>query len=720
MSIYHLRRRKRLVFAFFVFFLFFIVLAVRLTYIQAFDSINLTDKQTEQLMGEIPLTATRGDIYDRNMNILAKDASASRIYARPKDIEKPEEVADYLSNALGIEREGLLNKLTDTSQWIALIKRKVDNDIAFDIRDKNFKGIEVSEDKKRYYTNGNFASYVLGFTGTDHQGLYGLESVYEDVLSGEDGVLVYEKDARSQKVPSGYQLRVEPKAGDNLVSTIDGIIQHFLESAGEKAMNDFDAKRVIAIAMNPKTGEILGMSSKPDYNLNDPRTIDELFQTKMADELEGMDIGEKQQTMWQNPAVSLNYEPGSTFKTITASAALEEGVVTTETPFYDKGYIDVGGVRIKCHLFPRNHGAQTFAEGVTHSCNPILVETIQKLEVDTFYKYLYNFGFGDKTGVQLDGEQVGIVPTNSKEYLVNYVTKSFGQGISVTPIQMISAVSAIVNDGKYMQPSIVKYILSSDSNEIIKEYKPQQIRQVISEDTAKSIQSIMDNVVNNNNSLKKLANKYRIGGKTGTAQKIIDGKYAQGRYITSFFGYAPLEDPKIAVLFLIDEPTGYSVTGSNTAAPIAIEFLNNALDYMEVPDNNEENFGDSSIVPDLRNQTVELAQEVLNSLNIKYEINGDLKQGYIVNQSPMPGELIGEDTIVKLTVSAELTDDQTQTVAVPNVMDMTVQQANETLKRVGLKLTITGAGGISTQQTPLAGEMLNKGSTVIVEFKPIE
>ena len=718
MSIYHLRRRKRLIFAFFVFAALFLVLAIRLTSIQAFDSINLTDEQIDQLMGEIPLTATRGDIYDRNMNILAKDASASAIYVRPKDVKKPEEIADYLSEVLELDREKLYKKITDKSQWISLIERKVDNDIAFDIRNKKFKGVEISEDKKRYYTNGNFASYVLGFTGTDHQGLYGIESVFNNVLSGEDGVLVYEKDGLSQKVASGYQVRIKPDEGDNVVLTIDSIIQHFLESQLEKTMDEFDSKRVIAIAMDPSTGEILAMSSKPDYNLNDPRTVSKLFESKMSTELEGMDLGKKQLEMWKNPAVTFNYEPGSTFKPITAAAALEEGAVTAQTSFFDKGYIIIDGQQIKCHIFPRSHGSQTFVEAVANSCNPVLVETVMRMEPVTFYRYIYNFGFGDQTGIQLDGEQAGIVPNNNDK-LINYVPKSYGQGISVTPIQLISALSAVTNDGKYMQPNIVKYILSSDNNEIIKEYKPEQIRQVVSEDTANIVQDILKLVVSNSENLSSMS-AYKIGGKTGTAQKIINGAYASGLYITSFFGYAPVDDPKIAVLYIVDEPKGYGVYGSNTAAPHAIEFMNNTLDYLNVPGGKGESLKDSSIVPDLRNQELDLAKEVLNYLKLKYEIAGEIQSGYIVNQDPMPGELIKEDTVIKLTLGEEITQEKEEVVTVPNVMDMTVQQANETLSRVGLKLAITGAGGVSTQQSPLAGEQVQKGSEIVVEFKPLE
>lgn len=697
------------------------VLAVRLTYIQAFDSIDLTDEQIDQLMGEIPLTATRGDIYDRNMNILAKDASASSIYARPKDISDPDKIADFLSEKLDIDRDDVHKKITDINQFIVLIARKVDNDVAFEIRDflsdNELQGIEIAEDKKRYYTNGNFASYVLGFTGTDHQGLYGIESIYNDVLSGEDGVLVYEKDGKSQKVASGYQVRIEPILGDNVVLTIDSIIQHFLESSLDETLKQFNAKRVIAVAMDPNTGEILGMSTKPDYNLNDPRTVSKEIEKSLATEMQGKNLGEKQLLMWSNPAVALNYEPGSTFKVVTASAALEEGVVNPDTPFFDKGFVIVDGKKIKCHLYPRSHGAQTFLEGVQHSCNPVLVETVLRMNPDTFYKYIYNFGFGDKTGIQLDGEQSGIVPPNVNLSQLDYATKSFGQGISVTPIQLLTALSSVVNKGNYMQPTIMKYILSNSDKEIIKEYKPETLRQVVSEDTAGLLTETMRKVVMDSDSLKKLCGDYVIGGKTGTAQKVKNGAYANGVYITSFFGFAPVDDPKISILYIIDEPEGYAITGSNTAAPAAIKTITNILNYMNVPKEGNGNFGDDGIVPDVRNQDITLAKEVLKYMKLDYKIVGDKQTGTVVNQSPMPGEVIKEDTVIEITLDDAAEND---TVTVPNVLDMTIQQANESLKSVGLDITVTGSGGLSDSQNPLSGEQVKKGTKVTVEFKPIE
>ncbi|HCX64627.1 MAG TPA: stage V sporulation protein D, partial [Eubacteriaceae bacterium] len=278
---------------------------------------KLSQAQISQLIGEIPLTASRGDIYDRNDNILAKDSSASQIYVRPSLVEEKEKVAELFSQIFEEKsKEEYLEILNEDTDRLVLIQRKVDNQVALEIEEKEYRGVEVSEDKKRYYTNGNFASYILGFTGSDHQGLYGIEGVFERELKGQDGLLVYEKDGRSQRLPSGYQTRIEPLPGNNIVLTIDSMIQHYLESEAQNSLDELNAKRVIAIAMDPNNGEVLGMTAKPDYDLNNPRTVSSEMIERLH--LEENTLGEQQLEMWQNPAVALNYEPGSTFKIITA------------------------------------------------------------------------------------------------------------------------------------------------------------------------------------------------------------------------------------------------------------------------------------------------------------------------------------------------------------------------------------------------------------------
>src|SRR5690554_6297907 len=307
----------------------FIIIVGRLTYLQVFASTDLMEKKLNQLIATIPITAPRGDIYDANMEILAKDATSTSIYARPKDIKDPQKTAEILSEILGLDEDSTCKKLKDEKQSIVLIQRKVDNDKALELRSKNLSGLEFGEDKKRYYKNGNFASYVLGFTGVDHQGLYGVERQYDDILKGKDGTLTYQRDARGSKIATGTETRVAPIPGKNIRLTIDSTIQHFAERAAEKAMYENNAKRVIIIVMDPKTGDLLAMTSKPDYDLNNPREISDIIKEKLSFDFTNKtdtgeriekDLGEKQQEMWKNPAVAFNYEPGSTFKIITSSA----------------------------------------------------------------------------------------------------------------------------------------------------------------------------------------------------------------------------------------------------------------------------------------------------------------------------------------------------------------------------------------------------------------
>ncbi|QSX08925.1 PASTA domain-containing protein [Alkalibacter rhizosphaerae] len=722
MSLYQLRRKKRLIFAFFVFSILFVVLAARLTYIQAYQSMELSDAQINQLMGEIPVTASRGNIYDRNGNVLAQDASASSVYARPDALEDPEATGTYLSEILQLDLEETIEKCRDETRSLVLIARKVDNEKAFLIKDQQIAGVEISEDKKRYYTNGNFASYVLGFTGTDHQGLYGIERIFDHDLRGEDGVLVYEKDGKNQRVPSGYQILIPAKPGNHVVLTLDSIIQHYLESASEKLLTDTGAKRVIAIAMDPGTGEVLGMSANPDYDLNDPRTVTQEIKDALVKELEGKNLGEQQQIMWNNPSVSYNFEPGSTFKVITGAAALEEGVVRPDSAFYDEGFIMVDGVRIRCHIYPRGHENETFLEAISNSCNPVLVETILRMNPDTFYQYVYNFGFGDRTGIQLDGEQYGIVPVNENINKVDYATKSFGQGIGVTPIQLITALSAIVNGGDYIKPTVVKETRSSETEEVIESYLTDVSRKIISKKTADGLKEAMENVILESASMSSKTQGFSMGGKTGTAQKIVDGAYSNELYITSFFGFAPVDDPKISLLVIVDEPskalTGGSVTGSSTAGVPAVEIITDILKYMNVPVGDAVDFGRTDIVPDLRNLDISTAKEILNNLGVSYELNGtDSGNGIgVLDQEPNPGARMEENTKITLEVG-QILGESDDLISVPNVLDLTVHNASAMLEQRGLIMDFQGTGGFAVMQEPEAGTIVPRGSIISVVFE---
>ncbi len=732
MSALHLRLKRRLIFSFFLLVIVFIIIVGRLTYLQVFASTDLMEKKLNQLIATIPITAPRGDIYDANMEILAKDATSTSIYARPKDIKDPQKTAEILSEILGLDEDSTCKKLKDEKQSIVLIQRKVDNDKALELRSKNLSGLEFGEDKKRYYKNGNFASYVLGFTGVDHQGLYGVERQYDDILRGKDGTLTYQRDARGSKIATGTETRIAPIPGKNLRLTIDTTIQHFAERAAETAMYENDAKRVSIIVMEPKTGKLLAMTSKPDYNLNDPREISNIMTEKLSydftkknekGERVEKSLGEKQQEVWKNPSVSFNYEPGSTFKIITSAAGLEEGIVTPETQFYDRGFIKVGDRMLKCWRYPRAHGSETFKEAVQQSCNPVFVEVALKLGADRFYKYINGFGFGVKTGIDLEGEDAGIVPPNQDVKDVALATRSYGQGITVTPIQLITAASAIANNGVLMKPRIVDAILEPETNEVIHEYKPEEVRQVISSDTSGTLLEILESVVSEGTGSKAQVAGYAIGGKTGTANKVIDGRYGEGKYVASFIGIAPTTDPRITVLVVIDEPNPNNTYGGQIAAPVAGKVMEDTLKYLNIPVDYEEEVEKKKmvVVPEVRNMTRDEAAEILATNKLGYTSTSIDGSDIIINQSPLPGIEVEENTKIHLTVQGELEGDQDQEgkVLVPNVLDKTIQEANKILKEKGLNIEINGSG-ISIDQQPQPGEYINKGAFVRVEFKPIE
>lgn len=736
MSVLHLRLKRRLIVALLVFTILFIALVGRLTYLQVFASTDLMEKKLDQLVATIPITAPRGDIYDRNMEILAKDATSTSIYARPKDIKDPKSTAEVLASMLETDKESIYKKLTNASQSIVLIQRKVDNDKALKLRERNIPGLEFGEDKKRYYKNENFASYVLGFTGTDHQGLYGVERQYDDVLTGQDGSLTYQRDARGSKISEGTETRVDPVPGNNLRLTIDTIIQHFAERAAEKAMYENSAKRVTIMVMDPSTGELLAMTSKPDYNLNNPREISEIMEEKLKydfttenknRERTEKSLEEKQQEMWKNPAVSFNYEPGSTFKIITSAAGLEEGVVTPETQFYDKGYIMVDGTQLKCWRYPRTHGSETFKKAVQNSCNPVFVQVALELGADKFYKYINGFGFGEKTGVDLEGEESGIVPPNKDVSNVSIGTRSYGQGITVTPIQLITAVSAIANDGILMKPKVADAILDPETNKVIHEYQPEEVRQVISEKTADTLLSILESVVSEGGGSKAQVSGYKIAGKTGTANKVINGRYADGKYVSSFTGIAPANDPKMAILVIIDEPDSSNTYGGQIAAPVAGELIEDTLKYLNISptqkkETDEGETVEKVIVPEIRNMTRDEAAQILSSNKLGYSSTSTNGKDIIIDQSPLPGVEVDANTKIHLKVKSSKENgaqESEEKVMVPNVLDQSIQEAHKSLKEKGLNIEISGSG-IAVKQVPQPGKYINKGAYVSVEFKPVE
>ena len=650
--------KKRLVVVLILACIVFTGLIFRTGYLQLIKGDWLTEKALDQQTRDIPIEPKRGTIYDRNMKELAVSVTKYTVWAKPVEVKDKEAAAKELAPMLGEEYEDVLKLLKKKNMALVRIKRWVDDDVSEKIRDAKLSGIWVAEDNQRYYPYGSFASYVLGHTSDDATGIAGIEMKYDKHLKGKSGRLIVSTDASGREIPHGMEKYYEPVQGNGLVLTIDEVIQHYTEKAVQKAYEINNAKRVTAIAMDPNTGDILAMASKPDYDPNQSRTAiypyyeNELSQYSDKEKIKGYF------SMWRNPAVSDTYEPGSTFKLITSSAALEENLVKETDKFVCSGSVTIGGRRIKCWRHYRPHGEQTFPQGVQNSCNPVFIELGNRLGVSKLYDYIEAFGFMDTTKLDLPGEAKGILYNEKNVGPVELATISFGQSISVTPMQLITAISAIANDGKLMEPRIVKEKVDNQGN-IVETISPKVVRQVISEETSEKMMEIVQSVVSEGSGKAAYLPGYRVGGKTGTAQKVIDGKYAQGKYICSFIGIAPTDDPQIVVLAIVDEPTGVSAFGSTTAGPIVKEIMSDSLKYLGVePKYSEEEKAEYEKpkvkVPNIIDLSIEDATKILEENNLKaiQDTDIDVKEGSkVIDIFPKPGAEVPIESSIVLYMS---------------------------------------------------------------------
>jgi stage V sporulation protein D (sporulation-specific penicillin-binding protein) len=633
----------------------FLALIFRTGYIQLVKGSWLNQLALAQQTRDIPIEPKRGAIYDRNMKELAVSVTKYTIWCKPVEVKNKEEAAKKISEIIGEDYDKVLKSVSRKDMALVMVKRWVEDDQAEKIRTSKVPGIWVAEDNQRYYPYGNFAAHILGHTASDATGISGIEMEYDKHLRGTRGKLVVSTDASGREIPYGSEKYFEPVEGNGIVLTIDEVIQHYIEKAVQKAYEINSAKRVTVIAMNPKTGDIVGMASKPDYDPNNPR--DPIYPA-WEEELDS--YGDKDKIkglfqMWRNPAISDTYEPGSTFKLITSSAAVEEGVIKEGEKFNDPGYVMVEGRRIKCWRHYRPHGLQTFPEAVQNSCNPVFVELGQRLGVAKLYDYIEAFGLMKVTGVDLPGEAKGILYAEKNVGPVELATISFGQSISVTPIQLITAISAIANDGQLMQPRVVKQYVDNQGN-ITQNIDPKMVRQVVSKETANEMMNVMNSVVSLGSGKAAYLPGYRVGGKTGTAQKVIDGVYAQGKYITSFVGVAPTDDPQLVVLAIVDEPSGVAAFGSTTGGPIIKEIMAESLKYLGVePKYSEEEKAEfvkeQVVVPDVRNLSIEDANKVLEEARLKHIVDEDIEvdeNAKIIDMFPKPGVKVPIDSGIVL------------------------------------------------------------------------
>lgn len=647
--------KKRIVIVLVLCCILFFLLVTRTAYLQLIKGDWLSTKAIEQQTREVPIPAKRGTIYDRNMKELAVSITKYTVWCKPVEVEDKELAIKKLSEILEKEEKEISELVNKKNMALVKIERWIDDEKATKIREAKIPGIWVAEDNKRYYPYGNFAPYVLGHTSNDSQGIAGVEMVYNNKLQGEDGKLIVSTDASGREIPQGMEKYFEPKQGNGVILTIDEVIQHYTEKAVQKAYELNNAKRVTVIALDPKTGDVLSMASKPDYDPNTPRDAiypyfeDELAKYSDNDKLKGY------YQMWRNPAVSDTYEPGSTFKLVTSVAGLEENVIKDTDRFTCTGSVTIGGRRIKCWRHYNPHGEQTFAQGVQNSCNPVFIEVGNRLGASKLYDYIEGFGFMEKTGLDLPGEAKGILYNEKNVGPVELATISFGQSISVTPMQLIRAISAISNDGKLMQPRVVKGF-TDDKGNVIEEIEPVMTRQVISEETSDEMMEIAESVVREGSGQAAYIPGYKIGGKTGTAQKVINGRYAQGKYICSFIGIAPTDDPQIVVLAIVDEPTGVMAFGSTTAGPIVKEIMQDSLKYLGVEEKyteeeKEEFEKQQVVVPDVRDLSIGDASKVLEEAGLKANLDTDIEMSEktkIKDMFPKPGIKVEKDSSIIL------------------------------------------------------------------------
>lgn len=617
--------RKRLVFLFIIILIFTLSLFGRLGWLQLVRGEELRQQAWEQWNRSVPVSAPRGSIRDRNGEILVGSVTADSVIALPGQIESSEMVAGELSRILDRNYEKLKNMLEkDTGQVI--LARMVDKSKAQHLRALDIPGIKVTTETRRYYPHDRLASQVLGFVGVDH-GLGGLEFVYEEELSGKDGWMEFQADGtlKGKELPHGTGRFVPPKDGKDIKTTLDLNVQYILERELERAMVQYDPVEVMATALNPNTGEVLGMAAKPDYY---PGEYDQ-FEAKKRN----------------IPVINKTFEPGSTFKLVTLSASVEENKFDRERDFYCKGSIDVAGTSIGC--WSGGHGSIDFLEVVYGSCNPGFVTLGQELGKEKILNYIHGFGFDDRSGIDLPGETTGILFTPSQMGPTELATTSFGQGVSVTPIQQAVAVSAIANGGDLLKPYIGKSIVNESGESYDREREASlgestKIRQVISSETSRKVTEIMEGVVMEGSGQNAFIEGYRVVGKTGTAQKVgPDGAYIPDEQIASFVGFAPADDPEVLVYVAVDTPKEGPAWGGQVAAPVFKNMMEDILDYKEIaPEYDSIDYEEREVsrhveVPNLLNLSIDEAREKLELKGLKLELVGEGDR--IDKQLPEPG-----------------------------------------------------------------------------------
>ena len=718
---------------------FLIVPSGSLTLIMLINGEKYQSMASEQQLYDTLVAAPRGDIYDSNMELLATSDTAYTIYITPnsiKNIEKEEQrnlvkttIASGLSEILEMEYETIYGFTEKESSYVT-VKKRIDKTVADKIRvfisensDLSIaKHIGIDETTKRYYPNASLASAVLGFVGEDNQGLAGLESYYNTSLTGVAGRVVAAKNAHGADMPFSYQVVEEAKKGNSLVLSIDSYIQHVAEKYLSDAVEANKAgDRGASIVMNVNTGEILAMAVKGDFDPNSPFVLSDEAEALLQAENPTVTRAELLNKQWRNKAVSDSYEPGSVFKIFTAAMALEENQ-TSLNHSYNCGYsIYVAGQVYHCHK-KGGHGIQNLKESMVHSCNPVFITLGQLVGTTKFSKYFEAFGFTEKTGIDITGEGTSVYHSASKMGPTELASSSFGQTFKITPIQLITAASAAVNGGNLMQPYLVSKILDSENN-VVKSTQPTVKRQVISQETSAKIREMLQAVVEDGGASNAKVAGYSIGGKTGTSEKVaeMNASGETGLYISSFVGFAPMEDPEIAVLVMIDEPRGQLYYGSAVAAPVASEIFGDILPYLGYePQYTEEEIKEFAIsVPDVTGLKVDEAKNKISAAGLSVRVVGSGEE--VIKQIPAAGQSLSKNSTV--IIYTENVENTTSRVLVPNFINMTASEVNTAAANARINIELSGNISNSTEVTRAykqsieAGTEVEQGTVVTVYFR---
>ena len=692
----------------------------------------------EQQLSTTAIDAKRGTVYDCNGNILATSATVWTVYITPQDIKDDAEarlIADGLAPILEMDVEEIYNKaLKDTAY--EKVKKNVEETTAAKVREfiaANGIGsiVGLDEANKRYYPNGSLASTVLGFVGDDNQGLSGIEYQYDTLLSGVPGKVVSSKNARGSDMPFNYETMVEAQQGNSLTLTIDSYVQYCAEKHLEEAIAINNAtNRGSVIVMNVNTGAVLAMATKPDFDPNQPFTITNEYTLSLleqykespqtADGENAYDVAYKAalNEQWRNKAISDVYDPGSVFKTVTGSSALEEGLVNANSTFNCPGYIVIAGTRYKCHK-TEGHGHQNLSNIFENSCNPAFIEIGQRLGVSKFYQYFKAYGLNKKTGIDLPGEATSIYYTDQNMGPVELASESFGQTFQITPIQMITAVCAIANGGYLVQPHVLKQV-SDVSGNIVQSEKVTQLRQVISKETSKKMCTMLQSVVETGSGRNAYVAGYRMAGKTGTSQKISETAEDESmKYVASFCGFAPADAPEYAIIVMIDEPHGENIYGSAVAAPVASAVMKDILPYLgvEAAYTNEEFEELNTTVPSVQGKPLSDAKIAMEQAGLSVHVVGE--GDTVIAQNPLGGTTSPtEGTVVLYTTQ----NYEPEKVVVPDLTNMSISGVIDTATDAGINVEISGvvsgaSGGISYYQNIQAGQEVDRGTIVRVSFR---